>query len=1709
MELEKRKLVGLRGQTKGSISKILNLLKDDSKKKELSTTQLLTKRARLVELFKDYCELNAKVKAIDDQDTENFDTVEDNYLEGLDIFDTIISTNSKGENLQLKAKLPPITIKTFTGKVNDICYYSFINLFDSAIHSNITLSNCDKMHFLLSHLEGEALDVVKHLYITNENYITARQLLKDRYDNKPAVINHHITAILDLASISKCTASALREMVTIVKQHLGALHNFNVPVKEWDLVVIAILQKKLDNFTLRNYHLETKTTNKLPTLAYFLNFLEQRAAALETTENPKGYNVRERALVAVPLSSQQIQKCKFCLSSPIHKLHECAKFKLAPLKSRNLFVKQNKLCIICLRFHADKCRYSFRCVICKGNHNTLLHEGSAHTSAALVQDSTIPNNEVSLVANNVSKFVLLPTVKVRLLDKFGNDIIIRGVLDSGSQVSLILHNIVSNINCNLKNNYSQLTGIGHGELHPNYKTSIDIRSFSNNFKFTVDCLVVDNITCDIPQQNINAYNFKIPADIELADPDFYKSEQISLLLGSDVFFNLLQQDRMSIINENLFLQATKLGYVLVGNLSTDKYNNTPVLKNVVSYLTMYEENKSLIKKDSEIVEINDLLSKFWSCEDVPHVFTEAETEYDLAEQIFSQSVTLQNNRFAVALPLKQTLAKINIGNSFSYALKRFYNLEKRFQRDPQLFYKYKQFIDEYIQLGHAKVIDISELDINNKPYYILAHHPIFNPQSPTTALRVVFDGSMQTEKGVSLNDYMLNGKNVQNDLFNILVLFRLYKFTLICDIKKMFRQVLIHPQYCCLQNILWRDNKDENITCIQLKTVTYGQKSSTFLATRCLYELATKYKQMYPLGAKALLQYTYVDDVNIGSNNLSELLEIKRQLIEILNLGGFEPHKWNTNDSNLAKNKNENVASSEIDLCKNVSEPWVRSLGIIYNFDTDKLVIKAPKQEILQFYTKKQLVSFVGRLFDPMGLVSPIILQGKYFMQQAAISKVPWDEKVPKELNEEFKKFALSLVNMPDIQIDRHLNLSNIKVAEIVGFCDASTKAYGCCLYLRTISFIDQVNVNLICSKTRVCPITQLSIPKLELNSALLLADLASKVFNLYKDEINNLNVYLYSDSKIVLAWLNTNPCKLKVYVANRVRKIIDSTSEFYWDYVGTADNPADYLSRGVEPHKLQSITTWWHGPQFLHDILFPHTKKDNSFIQPNVPEMSINIACNDLDSIIQRYSDVNKIKRVLARIMRFYNNCRKKKGYRDDSYHLLPSELNNALNIAIRCEQQTYFCNEITAIKSNKKYKGNLKALNPFLDNMQILRVGGRLTNADLPYENRHQIILPKHSKITSDIILNTHIKMLHSGKRLTLATLHEKYYLIDGLRQVSNVINKCVICFKLKAKCAEQLMGSLPKERIQQRHVFDTVGIDYGGPFSVKLKRIRKPIIYKAYLVLFVCFVTKAIHLELVSDMTTECFLAALKRFIARRNKPSHIFCDNASTFKGANNTLHKLFLLQSNETHQSTIINYTANLGITFKFIPSYSPMFGGLWEAGIKSAKSLLKRVVGNVVLTFEELNTVFIEIEGVLNSRPLTALSTDPSDLSYLSPGHFLTGRSLASIPEPSLVDSIPNRLSFWRQCTQMVQSYWKHWHKYYLNLLQNRPKWKDELKNIKEGTLVILRQDNIPPLQWPMARVIKLYPGLDGKVRAVDVKMANNFVLRTSISKVCILPIDQ
>lgn len=814
--------------------------------------------------------------------------------------------------------------------------------------------------------------------------------------------------------------------------------------------------------------------------------------------------------------------------------------------------------------------------------------------------------------------------------------------------------------------------------------------------------------------------------------------------------------------------------------------------------------------------------------------------------------------------------------------------------------------------------------------------------------------------------------------------------------------------------------------------------------------------------------------------------------------------KWCTNEPVLVPTSSqENKQLHAVEIGKGQS---TKALGISWLPHEDELQYKvAMPSKAESIMTKRSLLSETSQIFDPLGLIGPVIVIAKMLLQQLWQEKLDWDDTLPEPIQKTWKNYKSQLVALNELKIPRYVSSQARKEEmQIHGFADSSEKAYGACLYLRTLDSNGEISVHLLCSKSRVAPLKRQTLPRLELCAASLLAKLYDKIKNGLKIEHQ---AYFWSDSTIVLAWIAGEPNTWQSFVSNRVKQIQETTTKENWRHVRTHENPADLLSRGVQPSEISQREIWWHGPRWLQETE-EHWPTLALKIPARLPEKKREIVLASCTiptlQIAERYSNLMKAQRVTAYCLRWKNNALNKTNKR--KAELQTDELQAALQALIYICQRKAYLPEIMLMDADLPLgkRSKLLPLNPFIDRASHLRVGGRLKNADIPYSQRHPIILPSSDHLTTLIIRHEHERLLHAGQQSVLASLRLRYWPVHGRGAVRRVLKKCTRCFKVNPPTMVAQMGQLPAARISPAKPFEQSGVDFAGPIIIKAGPRRSKITTKSYIAVFVCMSTKAIHLELVSDLTSEAFIATLRRFIARRGKLSHLYSDNGTNFVGANNELQEIVKIY--ESTESQI--YLTQQQVRWSFIPPRAPHFGGIWEAAVKVVKTHLKKICGEALLTFEELYTVLTEIEACLNSRPLTPISEDPSDLLPLTPGHFLTGAPLTALPDEELTLVPVNRLSRWQHVQQIVQKFWSRWSNEYLSYLQTRAKWhRDKPVELKLNDLVLLKEDNLPPLQWKMGRIVMLHPGMDNIARVATIKTSTGEVKR-SVNKLCLLPIE-
>lgn len=1719
-----------RSSIKGQITKFKNYIDKISRSTDITSLEMAEVTLRLAKfetLSTKFDNLQTEIEVMNAQsiqlEIDERDRIESEIIQNVAAAKSLIAEynrmNNEGENRrestssafpvsdqrELGFKLPQIQISKFDG--SHFRWLDFRDTFSSLVHNNKQISDVHKFHYLISYLEGDAARIVSNLEVSSSNYKEAWQLLLNRFDNKRILINHHLDSLFNL-QIQRESEKSLRFLVDHVTKNLRALASLEQKTDHWDVLIIYMLSSKLDSRTLLKWEEHRNTLDDVPSLEQFKKFLIDRADVLESLNRSKpttshnnnahvpakqqfaprpshfnqnnnfqrldrsqSQNPHQTKSFAITQGHSTAFLCIVCNGN--HRIYDCPNFQSKNIKERLELVEKYKLCQNCLRqgHPIQECRLG-PCRQCKQKHNSLLHDPNRAVAVNFTADDQ-DNHSVVTFSKQNTKQVLLSTAMIEVCNpKTNKREKVRALLDCGSQSSFITKSMQQKLQ--LKSNPIEsinVIGIGNSCAKKAVESSIaQLKSTTSDYNVTLAFYVLDDLTGELPKAPINLQNTQIPKSIELADPKFCQPAPIEVLIGADLFWDVLQGEQISLGPSNPKLQKTKFGWIVAGPIQSNTYN-----KNI-------QCNHVIMTKST----VDQLLPKFWELEELPQKKQLSEEEEECEKHYLNNTTRLPTGRFCVKLPLKDS--PDCLGDSYKQAKRRFLNLEKRFQKNSELKTQYTEFIREYADLGHLT----KSHDPHPNPSYYLCHHAVFKEESESTKTRVVFDGSAPTTSGYSVNDILMVGPNMQDSLFAILIRARQYKFILAGDIAKMYRQVEIADEDRDLQLILWREDESKPIQTLRLSTVTYGTASASYLSTRCLWQVGEECRDEM---IKTIIQKDfYVDDLITGADNEEQLQYIQISVSSALNAACFPLRKYKSNLPTLFQNSDLNT-QEKLTLSESSS-----TLGIGWDPSTDTINFPTNFSPCSGEVTKRSILSNAFRIFDPLGILSPCIILPKILIQRLWQKGIDWDEPVPQEIKTEWSNIAGNLPILSKLQIPRRVLCDSPKSIEFHSFSDASQHAFGACLYARSIGDNNDVTVRLLCAKSKVAPLKPTTIPRLELCAALL----ASKLCKMVMESIRYTPSRLihWCDSSIVLCWINNDTKKLKTFVANRIGEIKESTKASSWRYVPTNSNPADLISRGVSAGQLCTSELWWKGPSYLYkdESEWP---KLHSAKQQDIPELKANIATtHEVPEFInfEKYSNFSRLQRIFAYVNRFIRNLKstnKTKGI------LTVNELKESFNILCQFSQKQSFQSDYKNIINNKPVepKSKLLALSPFFDEKtKLIRVGGRLEASNYSFEKKHPILLDSSHRLTRLYFEREHLRNLHAGPQLLLSTIRQTVWPLNGRKLARRVSKQCVICTRIRGQTLTPKMGNLPAYRSSVDFPFKSVGVDYAGPFLILNRKGRGARLIKCYLCLFVCLRYKCVHLEPVGDLTKESYIMTLRRFIARRGKPTELFSDNGGNFVAAAKDLSN-FLKGNHESFSE----FATQEGITFNFIPAYAPHMGGIWEAGVRSAKFHIKRVMGNTHLTFEEISTLFAQVEAMLNSRPLCPLSSSPDDFLTLSPGHFIIGRPLNSLPAPALENHKEHALKRHARLEQIRQHFWNRWQREYVSELQLRTKWKTDKTKINIGDLVLLQEDNVPPLSWRLGRVVRLYPGSDGISRVADIKTSRSCVRRPLV-RLCPLP---
>ncbi|KAL4008001.1 hypothetical protein ACER0C_001853 [Sarotherodon galilaeus] len=1044
----------------------------------------------------------------------------------------------------------------------------------------------------------------------------------------------------------------------------------------------------------------------------------------------------------------------------------------------------------------------------------------------------------------------------------------------------------------------------------------------------------------------------------------------------------------------------------------------------------------------------------------------------------------QDGHFEMPLPFRQE--RPDLPNNKLCAEHRLKCLERRLRKDERYYKDYVAFMQDIIKRGDAE--KVPEAELNNQPAWYIPHHGVYHPQKPNK-IRIVFDCSAKFQN-TSLNEHLLSGPDLTNTLVGVLCRFRKGHVAVMCDVERMFHQFHVAPKdQDYLRFLWWEDgNMEKSTSVFRMRVHLFGAASSPGCANFGFKHIAAQGENKFSEATVKFMQRNfYVDDGLVSVDSVQEGIQLVKEARELCATGKLHLHKFISNSKEvIAAIPKEECVAGPTDLDLALGEPKIeRALGVQWCVSSDTFQFRVIVKN--NPFTRRGVLSTVASIFDPLGFVAPFILVGKKLLQRMCQEKLDWDEPLPEDLKPQWEAWLRDLQNLSSIKISRCYVPSTsdqVKQYELHSFSDASVTGYGVCSYLRTVTKFGEVQCTLVMGKARVAPTKVTTIPRLELSAAVVATRTAD--FLKRELEIQNIQEYYWTDSKVVLGYINNDARRFHVFVANRIQRIRSSTEPSQWRYVASEQNPADHASRGVMTKELVQ-SNWFTGPSFLWQKELPKEDAKVEEISVEDPELKVTtvfaVKAKEEKSILERlekFSDWTRVVKAIARLRRRVKYAKNSKEMSNESTTL--EERKEAEEFIIRTVQGEAFGKEINIVKDKEEVKpshSKLHQLSPFLDQHNILRVGGRLTKASIHPNIKHPAILPKKHHVSHLLIKHFHEKTHHQGRGMTVNEIRSNgIWVIGCSTEVSSFIYKCVKCRKYRKGNQEQRMGDLPPERLEATPPFTYSGMDCFGPFCVK--EGRKDL--KRYGLLFTCMCSRAIHIEVLDDLSADCFLNALRCFIAIRGNVGQLHCDQGTNFIGARNEL----LTQATQEK-------VKELGITFVFNPPASSHMGGVWERQIRTIRNVLKSILDQSASRLDTSSFMY-EAMAIVNSRPLTVESiNDPVGPEPLTPNHILTMKSAVISPPPGEFAKEDLYLQKrWKRVQYLANVFWTRWRKEYLLNLQQRSKWNKNRRNAKINDIVLLQEDCLPRNQWKLAKVVEVTPGADGRVRKVKLLIGDS-----------------
>jgi hypothetical protein len=1439
--------------------------------------------------------------------------------------------------------------------------------------------------------------------------------------------------------------------------------------------------------------------------------IKPRGISFVTNANDNSYFARNIITDSHSYDRPSIQgdnyykKCIMCSNN--HDIVNCTEFQSKSYADRSTFALNHGLCYNCLIPHhrVKDCRKPPMCKQCGKKHSNLLHLSNDDTTVTAetqkaklnlsencpeIKNAYIDRNDTTSDMNSfTSSTIGLPIVPVKVKAK-DSDVVITtyALLDPGSNSTFCSDALINNLNIQGKRVSYSLTTLQEENFTTNsLVVSLDIFDMEENTCIDLPCVFsrpsLSVSTKDIPRQDdVDRWAHLNGIQVPQVDAD------VGLLIGNNHVDALEPFEIRNSQDKGPYAVRTALGWAINGPLG--RHTSERRSSNFIT-ADLDEQFREYCNREfsDSLVDTNKMMSQ----DDMRAV------------QMMDDSVHFTDGHYELGLPFKNALP---LPNNRSMTDHRRHLLKRRLLNDPELCKKYANFMTELLVKGYAEEVPKSQLDRSDGRVWYLPHHSVNHTKKPDK-VRIVFDCAAKY-RGTSLNDNLLQGPDLTNNLVGVLIRFRQEPIALVADIEAMFHQVRVPKEHRdVLRFLWWPSGLESKPTEYRMTVHLFGATSSPSCCNYALKKTADDHAVECCTDTVATVHNNFsVDDCLKSVSNECCAIQQVQELSDLLHEGGFHLTKWMSNSERVMAtipHKERAATIKDLDFSTLMIE---RALGVQWDLVSDSFrfhVIIKDKP-----FTRRGILSIMSSVYDPLGFLAPVILPVKKMLQEFCRLRLAWDDPVPEQYANIWQRWLNDLKKLTAFSVPRCLKpmySSDESSFELHHFGDASENGYGVVTYLRVSSPNGQVHCSFIMGKSRVAPLKQISIPRMELSAGAL----SVRQDKMIRQELEipiTRSIY-WTDSTSVLKFIRNNDKRFHTFVANRIGIIRDGSDVNDWRYVDTDQNPADEASRGLCAHEMVEGCRWSTGPGFLwrHEDDWPKQPDDFAQIQDDHPEVKLAKSCHStitsspehdvIERLLVRFSSWYKVKKFFAWILRYKSNLLiaardrsignpwKYDQQRTSVAPITVDEMDAAEHEILRHVQKPYHSN-----------KSSIRKLDPVIID-GLLRVGGRLNHSSLDVDAKHQVILPKNHVISRLIINHVHSISGHSGREYVLALLRKKYWITHGNSAVRTVLSRCIDCKKKHGRVEQQKMANLPEDRlVADKPPFSFVGTDFFGAFLVKRGRAQ----VKRYGLIFTCMTTRTVPFEVTHGLDTDSFLCGISRFIARRGKPELIRSDNGGSFVRGEKEIREGI----GKWNQNAIHEHLLQKNIKWIFNPPLGSHHGGIWERCIRSARRILNSLLQQQTVDDECLSTLMCEVENIMNGRPITRVSDDHTDFEALTPNHLLLFRDVSSMPLGTFNKDDMFHRRRWRQMQYMADLFWKRWLHEYLPLLQKRQKWNTPKDNLKIGDIVLLVDNTVSRNCWPLGRVVCVLPNRDGLVRRVRVKSKSS-ELERPIDKLILL----